>query len=162
MRSLLIGILVGWPLLAGGQNPATPEPQGWNVTAAEAARKNPVKPDEESWQEGKTLYASQCAMCHGEKGDGQGEVGRMLSSKVADLSAPKTLREISDGALFAMVTRGLREMPGLENRLSDSQKWHVINYLRTLSGSASGNRQAGRQDPAASREENKAAPAPKD
>ncbi|MDP2735471.1 MAG: cytochrome c, partial [bacterium] len=50
----------------------------------------------------------------------------------SDLRNPETLKGISDGAVLAMVTKGKGKMPGAENRLTDEQKWKLVNYMRTL------------------------------
>ena len=49
---------------------ATPSPVHDTVISAEdAARKNPVRFSEASVDRGKKVYNTQCALCHGEKGD---------------------------------------------------------------------------------------------
>ena len=132
----LLGALL-FPLFLAGQETDPVIQQDWEITPEEAARENPVQPEEETLQEGKVLYDSQCAMCHGKTGDGKGELVASLGTKVATLTDPATLRGVTDGALFAMLTKGKGKMPGLEDRLSDLFKWKLVNYIRTLSAAAS-------------------------
>ena len=140
MRTPLILGLLGalfLPLSLAGQETKPVNQQDWEITSEEAARENPVEPEEETLQEGKVLFDSQCAMCHGKTGDGKGDLAASLGAKIADLTNPATLRGITDGALFAMLTKGKGKMPGLENRLPDLFQWKLVNYIRTLSAPAS-------------------------
>ncbi len=140
MRTPLILGLLGalfLPLSLAGQETKPVNQQDWEITSEEAARENPVEPEEETLQEGKVLFDSQCAMCHGKTGDGKGDLAASLGAKIADLTNPATLRGITDGALFAMLTKGKGKMPGLENRLPDLFQWKLVNYIRTLSSAAS-------------------------
>ena len=140
MRTPLILGLLGTlflPSFLAGQETEPVNQQDWKITSEEAARENPVEPEEETLQEGKVLFDSQCAMCHGKTGDGKGDLAASLGAKIADLTNPATLRGITDGALFAMLTKGKGKMPGLENRLPDLFKWKLVNYIRTFSSAAS-------------------------
>jgi mono/diheme cytochrome c family protein len=40
----------------------------------------------------------------------------------------------ADGQLFAWVSEGIpgTAMPGFRGRLTDEERWHVVNYLRLL------------------------------
>ena len=132
----LLGVLF-LPSFLAGQETAPVNQQDWEITSEEAARENPLEPEEETLQEGKVLFDSQCAMCHGKSGDGKGDLAASLGAKIADLTNPATLRGITDGALFAMLTKGKGKMPGLENRLPELFQWKLVNYIRTLSAAAS-------------------------
>lgn len=137
--SLTLGLLgaLFLPLFLASQETKPVNQQDWEITPEEAAQENPVQPEEETLQEGKVLFDSQCAMCHGKTGDGKGDLAASLGAKIADLTNPATLRGITDGALFAMLTKGKGKMPGLENRLPDLFKWKLVNYIRTFSSAAS-------------------------
>jgi putative copper resistance protein D len=45
----------------------------------------------------------------------------------------------TDGQLFYWVTSGVQgtAMPAFGNRLSDQERWDVINYIRTFANSSS-------------------------
>jgi mono/diheme cytochrome c family protein len=102
----------------------------WKVPARAARRANPVAADEKSIAAGKKLYIQECLDCHGDKGRGDGAGARDLDVPMPDLSDPKVLKQ-TDGSLFFKITEGREPMPGTEE-LSDEQRWHLVNYVRTL------------------------------
>jgi mono/diheme cytochrome c family protein len=69
--------------------------------------------------------------CHGKIGNGDGPDAIDLGIHPAKFSDPR-MREESDGALFWKITHGKKPMPAYETRLSPTERWNVINYLRTL------------------------------
>ncbi len=98
----------------------------------EMKRENPVKPTEASIADGKKLYGYQCAMCHGEKGDGKTELAETMKLKVKDYSNPEALKDFTDGMLNYIIEKGKGQMPSQEGRMSANQKWNMINYIRSL------------------------------
>ncbi|MCH8269501.1 MAG: hypothetical protein IH846_18540, partial [Acidobacteria bacterium] len=66
------------PLSLAGQETKPVNQQDWEITSEEAARENPVEPEEETLQEGKVLFDSQRALCHGKSGDGKGDLAASL------------------------------------------------------------------------------------
>ena len=55
------------------QQPAAAPAQA-GIPADAAKMVNPVKPTAESQAQAKKVYGYDCAMCHGEKGDGKGDL----------------------------------------------------------------------------------------
>lgn len=141
-----------WPALAGGaqeQKPpseekapaaapaATPEsPHPGKITPEDLARKNPIKFTTLAVERGAKIYKTQCAMCHGEKGDGKGEMVEEMKINPPDFTKPETLKGRTDGALFAILGAGSEVMPGQGTRMTDTHKWNLVNYLRSLDGKA--------------------------
>jgi mono/diheme cytochrome c family protein len=74
-----------------------------------------------------------CAACHGKTGNGDGHDAVDLGIHPAKFSDPK-LRGEPDGALFWKITVGKKPMPDYGNRLSKTDRWNVINFMRTLAG----------------------------
>ena len=105
-----------------------------NITPEDVARKNPVKLTQNSVARGKKIFASQCAMCHGEKGDGKGEMVEEMKINPPDFTKPDTLKQRTDGEWFAIIGQGSETMPGQGSRMKDRQKWDLVNYLRSLGG----------------------------
>ena len=103
----------------------------WVAPAAEAQKKNPVPVNDSSIALGQKVYLQRCAGCHGKTGNGDGPDAADLGIHPAKLSDP-AIREQTDGALFWKVTVGKKPMPSYRSRLSPTDRWSVINYLRTL------------------------------
>lgn len=78
---------------------------------------------------GVQLYGIYCAVCHGEKGDGQG----ILVKKEKFLGVPSYAdREITEGSIFHVVTYGLNAMGSHANQLSQDERWMVASYVMKL------------------------------
>ena len=103
----------------------------WTAPAAEARKKNPVPVSESSLAAGQKIYLKRCLVCHGKTGNGDGPDAADLGIHPAKLSDPAIQAE-TDGALFWKITVGKKPMPNYGSRLSLTDRWNVINYLRTL------------------------------
>lgn len=82
---------------------------------------------------GARLYEAHCAICHGVSGYGDGPAARGLRPKPADLTAKHTADHTA-GDLFWWLTHGIKNsgMPGFKDRLSEQERWDLINFLRAL------------------------------
>jgi mono/diheme cytochrome c family protein len=112
--------------------PVSPHPA--TISPEDKARKNPVKFTDVSVARGKKIYKTQCALCHGEKGDGKGELAADMKLTMPDFTNPDTLKDRTDGELFAIIGTGREPMPGQAGRMPEAQRWNLVNYLRALSG----------------------------
>jgi mono/diheme cytochrome c family protein len=109
----------------------------YKITPEDTARLNPVKFTEASVVRGRRIYFYECAMCHGEEGSGHGGVAVMPTScrsTLPDLTKADTLKDRTDGDLFAILGQGSDTMPGMENVLKEKQRWDLINFLRATGG----------------------------
>lgn len=123
------------PPPTGVATPAVPEaPHPAAISAEDKARKNPVKFTEVSTDRGKKIFLTQCALCHGDKGDGKGEVATEMKLTLPDLTKPDTLKDRTDGELFSIIGTGRDPMPSQAGRMTDERRWNLVNYLRALSG----------------------------
>jgi copper transport protein len=95
---------------------------------------NPIAPNQESIAIGRALYEANCLPCHGPAGRGDGPVGLTLNPRPADLSLHVVPGVHSDGQLFEWITYGFEGsvMPAFQGVLTDDQRWHLVNYIRTL------------------------------
>jgi mono/diheme cytochrome c family protein len=103
----------------------------WLTPAPSAAKKNPIAPSQVSISAGQKIYSKTCVMCHGKSGDADGPAVIELNIHPAKLSDPQLDTE-SDGSLFWKITTGKKPMPAYGKRLSETDRWNLINYIRTL------------------------------
>ena len=100
------------------------------------APENPTAADDASVARGKELFALNCQMCHGPAGEGNGTIAPfLLKFKPANLTT-NVVQSKSDGSIFLTITDGLEgRMPPLNENLTVSERWDVVNFLRTLKAS---------------------------
>ena len=103
----------------------------WLSPAASAAKKNPIAATQDSVAAGQKIYSKTCAMCHGKSGDADGPAVIELNIHPAKLSNPQLNTE-SDGSLFWKITTGKKPMPAYGKRLSETDRWNLVNYIRTI------------------------------
>jgi mono/diheme cytochrome c family protein len=127
--AFLITILGSALIIVSGEQPGSTEK--WTAPAAEARKKNPVAVSESSLAAGQKIYVKRCVACHGRTGNGDGPDAADLGIHPAKLSDP-LIREETDGELFWKITVGKKPMPNYGSRLSPTDRWNVINYLRSL------------------------------
>jgi mono/diheme cytochrome c family protein len=97
---------------------------------AEDKLTNPLTASPEVVEEGRALFQTYCAVCHGADGRAPGPVGKLFPM-VADLSSPQ-IQEYPDGALYSVIREGGFKMPGYAEALSQRERWAVVHFLRTL------------------------------
>jgi mono/diheme cytochrome c family protein len=93
---------------------------------------NPVKPTAESQAFAKKMYGYDCAVCHGEKGDGKGELAADQKPPLKDWTGEAVLKDISDQQMYDIIVKGKGNMPGEGERLKPDQVWNMVIYTRTL------------------------------
>jgi glucose/arabinose dehydrogenase/cytochrome c553 len=78
----------------------------------------------------KAAYHLRCARCHGENGEGSGNIPALATGKA---------QSATDGELFWYITKGdvNNGMPSWQT-LPREQRWQIINYVRVLGGSKPG------------------------
>jgi mono/diheme cytochrome c family protein len=75
---------------------------------------------------GEQIYEANCAACHGEGGTGE-----VLGA--ADFTDLRFVADQAPRDFYLVVTQGEGSMPAWQGRLSQEERWAVINYLRTFS-----------------------------
>jgi mono/diheme cytochrome c family protein len=99
--------------------------------------------------EGKKLYASYCAACHGDQGKGDGVAARSLPVKPADHTNGAVMNQLSDKFLTDIISKGGSAvsksafMPAWGNSLNDKQISDIVAYMRSLAAPANKGEKAG-------------------
>ncbi len=103
-----------------------------------------VATSSESIEKGKSLFRDRCSECHGEEGKGDG-VKRLKDDEgnrtwPRNLTKPWTFRASNDPKdVFARISVGIpgTQMPSFadpksKKKLSNEERWHVANYVASL------------------------------
>ena len=121
-------------LMAGACNPML-QAQGTTFHGAPASArevKNPYAGEVQALRAGKSVYTRNCGSCHGNTGQGAGNVPPLVHGAV---------QTTPDGEIFWYVTKGDVEngMPSWAG-LPEKQRWEVVAYVKSLNspGSAGG------------------------
>ena len=109
----------------------------WELPDDADKTKNPTAATPESIAKGKELYLERtkgnCIFCHGETGSGNEANLAKLRRKPADLTNKERMTAMTDGEVFWKITKGITGiMPAGEKRMTEEERWHVVNYVRTL------------------------------
>ena len=80
---------------------------------------------------GQERFNIYCSPCHGRVGDGKGII------VARGLVPPPTfhsdrIRQMPDGAVFNVITNGVRNMPAYRYQVPVDDRWAIISYLRAL------------------------------
>jgi len=139
MRKLLLvfPLLLFVALLLQAQSSSQDQPAAGNQPAAQPASSaapdvNPVKPTEESQAHARSVYKMDCVMCHGEKGDGKGDLVGDMGLKLKDLRNPDTLKDQTDGQLYKLIHDGKGQMPAEGDRVKSDVVWNLVTLVRSF------------------------------
>ncbi len=103
---------------------------GKEIVSREAELENPIAPTEATLARGKTLFETNCAICHGQTSAERGPVGKKLVPPPPSLDSDM-VKALSDTVIFNAVTFGFGRMPAFKDKLMSEERWELVNYLRT-------------------------------
>jgi mono/diheme cytochrome c family protein len=91
---------------------------------------NPLPRTKANIERGRKIFNTNCFVCHGERGLGDGPV-------VNPFPVPKSLQsddmlKWKDGHLFYVITKGQGVMPSYAQQVQPEDRWAVIHYVRAL------------------------------
>lgn len=95
---------------------------------------NPTPISAASLANGHKYFAINCAVCHGDRGMGDGlatKYGMPGINLTTDLTKNR-----ADGYIYGMIRNGRGAMPTYD-RIEEMDRWDVVNYVRALQGKAS-------------------------
>lgn len=123
----VLGVAIALVLLAVGLG------AGW-ISVNDAYRRQAVNPfpaTTESIGRGSSVYQANCAVCHGADARGGGPMAQTLNPPPADLIFH--IPQHPDLDLFDFVSNGIpgTAMPAFKDRLSEEERWDVLNYLQS-------------------------------
>jgi mono/diheme cytochrome c family protein len=105
-----------------------------------AALANPVPATMESIDRGRKAYQINCAACHGSGGAAMQSAAMfkfgIYAPSLTNASAP-AMTTLSDGYIFGIIRNGRGLMPTY-NRIEESTRWDIVNYIRALQGKVAG------------------------
>jgi mono/diheme cytochrome c family protein len=96
-----------------------------------AKRPNPVRATPESVAKGQRLFVIHCAPCHGTAGKGDGLVSPKFIPP-PDITHPSIQKGRTDGYMQHVIGTGGAIMPAYGEALSPEERWHVVNFVRSL------------------------------
>lgn len=103
---------------------------GYKMSAQVA---NPIgEMTEAEMKETARLFNINCAICHGEKGLGNGPIS--TSGKIGGIAnlTLDTYVKMADGTMFHSLTYGKNNMGSYASQLDRKQRWMIVKYIRTL------------------------------
>ncbi|PKA83247.1 quinol:cytochrome c oxidoreductase monoheme cytochrome subunit [Ulvibacter sp. MAR_2010_11] len=122
-------------------------PRGWqpydyeNTTAglelARAELKNSLEVTEANLAAGAQLYTIYCAVCHGDKGDGQG----ILVEREKFLGIPSYAdagRNITEGSIYHVQMYGLNTMGSYASQTNELERWQITQHVMNLKAALKG------------------------
>lgn len=136
MRKMLFVIFAGSLLLAAcGGNETSSTRTDANATLAPVPSEyvglaNPL--GAEAADAGAEVFRTNCAMCHGPQGHGDGPAGQSLEPKPGNLADVQ--QKAGDDYLFWRIHDGKpgTSMVAWKGILTDEQIWQAVSFIRTL------------------------------
>jgi mono/diheme cytochrome c family protein len=104
----------------------------YKIAPEDVARVNPVKSSPEGLAEARKVFGYDCAMCHGPKGDGKGDLVESMKLTMRDWREPATLANVTDGEIFYIISKGKGKMTAEGDRLGEKLRWNLVNLVRAM------------------------------
>ena len=111
---------------------AAAAPSAASSATAPVKKENPVKSSPEVLAAAKKIFGYDCAMCHGDNGNGKGELVESMSLKMKDWHDSGVLTGLSDGDIYDLIVKGKEKMVGEGDRLAPAKVWGLVHYVRSF------------------------------
>jgi mono/diheme cytochrome c family protein len=109
-------------------------PSAGQKNAAKAAAAEAKADAEKAQARAKEIYGVDCAICHGDNGNGKTDLAKDMGLSLKDWSDPKTLADRPDQDLFNIIRNGKGDKmpPEADGRAKDEEVRNIIIYIRNL------------------------------
>jgi len=98
---------------------------------AKAELMSPLDSTQVDLATGKELYDIYCGICHGNKGDGQGNL--VKREKILGIpSYADVARAINEGSIYHTIYYGKNAMGSYAGQLNEEERWQVVAYVLKL------------------------------
>ncbi|WP_223551444.1 cytochrome c [Aestuariivivens sp. NBU2969] len=98
---------------------------------AKATLTSPLDSTQVDLAGGKALYDIYCGICHGNKGDGQGNL--VKREKILGIpSYDDAGRAITEGSIYHTIYYGKNAMGSYANQLNEEERWQVVAFVLKL------------------------------
>lgn len=97
------------------------------------ADKNPLSGDmsDAVLVTGQKFFETNCAVCHGTSGRGDGPVAAKMPNKPPSIVSDK-IKGWADGQIYQVITMGQGTMGPYASHIPQAYRWQVVNYVRHL------------------------------
>lgn len=117
--------------IARGFTPFDIENTNEGFELAKTTLLNPLDSITYNPEKAKIAYDINCAICHGAKGDGQGNL--VKREKILGIpSYADAGRAITEGSVYHTIYYGKNTMGSYANQLNEEQRWQVVEYVMQL------------------------------
>jgi len=128
-KTLLVILLI---LIVGATAFTMYQNRPWIVPDEAKQVKNPLPPSEAALQSIRPTYHDKCAVCHGERGNGDGRDAKLYHPLPTNFTDANRINAVTDGELFYKLSEGHRPMPSFKKRLSEKQRWQLVLLIRSF------------------------------
>lgn len=122
-------LLLAFVPAPSGQKPTHAKPAAPEAAPPAIISVEPPRPDV------KQVYKIDCAMCHGDTGDGKTDLAKSMNLTLLDWTNAASLTGKTDQQLIEMIRKGNDKMPPEDaSRATDEQVKGLVKYIRSFAG----------------------------
>ncbi|MGB0034197.1 MAG: cytochrome c [Candidatus Acidiferrales bacterium] len=126
----LVALILSGATGIHGQNKDAEQP--WNAPKSARELRNPAAVTPQGQKSAAQFYKQNCVKCHGKTGDSNGAAAKSLPKKPTNFTDEDLMRKATDGELFWKIGTGRAPMPSYQDKMSETERWQLVNYLRML------------------------------
>lgn len=115
-----------------GYTPFSFENSQEDYTRAGEELKNPVEATPENLKQGKYLYEIYCSICHGNGGEGDGNIVKRDKFPPPPSYFNEYMMSLSDGKMYFSMYYGKNMMGSYASQVNETERWQIIHYINSL------------------------------